>query len=171
MENLTNRYVCGILSIPNYFDGVKQLQNLYLEQILIFLKDKYELYWISLENAEHRLFEQFFQYVEVALPWTQIIKYHCVNENSFLQRQEKRFFIQNNAHFVKINDSFASQRDQYQSWPGIESALFQSVIGYQRFLHIDIRAVSLEHRLFPLNPPTLRLFFSDVEYCALLRCS
>ena len=52
--------------------------------------------------------------------------------------------------------------------PGRESALFQSLAGYQRFLHIDIRSVSLEHRLFHLNPLILRLFFSDVEYCALV---
>ena len=32
MENLINWYVCRILSIPNYFDGINQLQNLYLEQ-------------------------------------------------------------------------------------------------------------------------------------------
>ena len=85
--------------------------------------------------------------------------------------QEKGFFIQNNAHFVKINDNFVSERDRYRSWSGTETVLFESVAGYERFLDIDIRSVSLEHRLFRLNPLTLRLFFSDVEYCALVRYS
>ena len=71
----------------------------------------------------------------------------------------------------KIKDNFVSKCDRYRSWSGTETVLFESVAGYERFLDIDIRSVSLEHRLFRLNPLTLRLFFSDVEYCALVRYS
>ena len=61
------------LSIPNYFGGIKQLQNLYLQRIWIFVEDKHQLDWISLENVQHRLFHQFFQYVEVA--WNNTIAF------------------------------------------------------------------------------------------------